>query len=1463
MVQDSRMLMQGLVTLVSNSAAYLGGAMYLGPVSSTVEVLVTFNNLDMQKNEAELSGGAIFSSRSLTFNAHGHSILHGNKAGGKGGAIALFENEIILRQGHTMEVVHNEAGAHGGGLALLSGAWISISDDDRCSTECAGASRGNSICDPQCLNRACNWDHGDCNVRFRNAGREALESCDRHVNACTFLGQASAMCNGACFSASCDYSKQGCAPEKAHLKTCPLLEAKVYSSLKNIAPSLRFLMGGTSQGYGTCSESVCNLPVPAPNASELKGPGRIGASALLLDHGSWLNLASLDDAFSAAPSSHFTVEAWTKVGCQVQAEEASRVGNASQLSFIWAGENLAIALLTDRITCFAWPLVFAGAAPGACSAQNVVLLASTGRIGDGPGMLSRTQPPCSWIVAPPNAASVTLVFTEFFLVQETGQSFVDTLSICVCADVKCLVPNSCSRFSGSNVPPSFTSTTGIMRVILETSTSSSFPSAPGFMAAYAAAYDSVRIDAELWHHLALTIEPALGNNSGSLLHVYLDGMVSFIHVLTWDPAHAAPFAGEFGVAIGRGAPHWQPAEREFPRESLDYPTRKARSSMSLMGRNLGQFNGSIDEVRVWRTRRSSLEINASKELTCSDLNHDLVACYSFDHTSDGDTHFEDESARGLVTAQSASGLSPHLPWCISRQDEGQVHLTSLNATAWIPASWGFCSNKPRLPGAGYVYDVKQMQDLAAGLGSASQALLLDYPGCGHLPLNVSHNSAVLNGGAFYVDSCERQGRCFVRGLEPASGSRAAMLHHNIAQGGGGAVFVGCNTLGSTCLKTFDQHNTLGVLPHLPKFSVKHNHGAYGNDFASNPAYLQVVDVGLDFTVVPGQQRLELSVLAMDSSLNRCTNLEDVVQVLICRKNDACSKNTAVNTVNFYNSAPKSGVFHIVQEFQCPVVDEQTLVSSPFIHGIIQISMVRYDSIEKLNILVRCGWCRKGESRNIGYGVQTWTCEKCGANQYVMDPNNVAHGCKDCPAQASCDDGSLNPLVGDLKTHWKADTVSGVYTLQGCLAGYSLLKGLCIVCKPRTYCQGDASAALACPTGTHSASASTSAENCIEVETVVLILKIPMSLAQFNEIEDIFREAIAGAASTNASNVMVVSVRQIASRRSRWRHDFSYRGEQGADRRDVQDEKYRTKSLPQSLIEVEIAAAKTLNVRTMMKRLDAENINRHLQVHGLPEAQIVSKPQLSSEIGDMNSSLRREHIALIVSGFVFFCCVGVFFLWWWTSTTVQLDEREIALRKMVSIVRDLLGMTRQHGFFLSNETPTFWERCHGNYKRSVVVEKRNMEELARMQMMQDFEISNVDALVIFLSDLPCYTATVASDPLSLAMDQEDPETPPARQRRQTNSTFNALRTFLLHTSQHLLSSEFLQRLDEINVTTEELEAHGIHIPCAYMLNGQAALGHKERSVKYSKMMETETIAKADCVFNVPLGAVEMSVSFFHS
>jgi len=383
--------------------------------------------------------------------------------------------------------------------------------------------------------------------------------------------------------------------------------------------------------------------------------------------------------------------------------------------------------------------------------------------------------------------------------------------------------------------------------------------------------------------------------------------------------------------------------------------------------------------------------------------------------------------------------------------------------------------------------------------------------------------------------------------------------------------------------------------------------------------------------------------------------------------------------------------------------------------------------------------------------------------------------------------------------------------------------------------------------------------------VVSTVKMPLSLARFNEVRDLFKQAIAAAASTNASNVIIVSVRQIAGKRFGWFREDSSRGEEenasnSASRRNGQDEIYGTDSLAQSLIAIEIAAANLAEARTMIEKMDASSIHRNFQAKGLPDAEFYSKPQLSSEMGDSTRALRPEYIAFIVVGFVVLCFGGVLSLCWWTSRTVQLDHTELAL-KMVSIVRGKLGMTRKDGFFLSNETPTLWERCYGTFKRSaIIVEKRNMEEPARIRMVQDFEISYVDALVIFLSELAfnAESHTAVSDTLSLSIDQQDCETPLVQEKRQRNRRFDALRTFLLCTCESLLSSEFVHHLDEINVTTEELEAHGININ---VLNGKAARGQKEHIVGYPERNKSETAAAEDRILHTTLGAIEMSVRFF--
>ena len=86
---------------------------------------------------------------------------------------------------------------------------------------------------------------------------------------------------------------------------------------------------------------------------------------------------------------------------------------------------------------------------------------------------------------------MTLLFTEFYLLK-TALSYKDYVQVCMCLDTACLELEGCMRFSGGELPPTLTSTTGIMHVLLHT-TGLSFRTNPGFTAFYAAAYYAERL----------------------------------------------------------------------------------------------------------------------------------------------------------------------------------------------------------------------------------------------------------------------------------------------------------------------------------------------------------------------------------------------------------------------------------------------------------------------------------------------------------------------------------------------------------------------------------------------------------------------------------------------------------------------------------------------------------------------------------------------------------------------------------------------------------------------------------------------------------------------------------------------------------------------------------------------------------------------------------------------------------
>ncbi len=95
------------------------------------------------------------------------------------------------------------------------------------------------------------------------------------------------------------------------------------------------------------------------------------------------------------------------------------------------------------------------------------LTESSGVISDGSGEANYfNNSDCTWLIQPPNASSITLEFTEFELElgAPEGNSFYDWVAIYDGEDQTNLI----GRFSGENMPPSITSTSGSMFILFHT-----------------------------------------------------------------------------------------------------------------------------------------------------------------------------------------------------------------------------------------------------------------------------------------------------------------------------------------------------------------------------------------------------------------------------------------------------------------------------------------------------------------------------------------------------------------------------------------------------------------------------------------------------------------------------------------------------------------------------------------------------------------------------------------------------------------------------------------------------------------------------------------------------------------------------------------------------------------------------------------------------------------------------------
>jgi predicted outer membrane repeat protein len=488
-------------------------------------------------------------------------------------------------------------------------------------------------------------------------------------------------------------------------------------------------------------------------------------------------------------------------------------GQEGAVGFVVVGPTLAVGVLKhrDKLSVLAFR---AGPAPVSQCGAKTRLTSSSGVIGDGPNYEPRSESEgssvCEWIIAPEGARRVTLVFTELSL---TGRAST-FVQVYRCNTGDCSSRDPLLTVRDIYMPPPVTSDSGVMQVVFQTQYDTR-PASPGFTATYAANFEAATLSVGSWQHVAVTVAP------DGQRQIFVNGNLS--RTDKWPDYGTVAVSRVFdrGGAIGRRSPAWQD---------------KWWNTTANLGDDEGFFFGTVDELRVWKTVRTGASLMNQLSSNCSKLLQSetgLVSCLGFDQVADDGSSFVDEAAPDGdlgVQARPHSGETPHLPWCQGVDDGGKAPLSSTGAPVNGDQLWGFCSvDKPRLPGAGYDYDLSSMTLTASTAAAAESARMLRlHPGCGDVPLIFTGNQASSNGGAVYYDSCPAEGvDCFLQ----LSTERAAIFERNRVERAGGSVFVDCAVLGSKCTQSFSPQNKLGVLP-LPRAEFKDNNaGKYGTNVA--------------------------------------------------------------------------------------------------------------------------------------------------------------------------------------------------------------------------------------------------------------------------------------------------------------------------------------------------------------------------------------------------------------------------------------------------------------------------------------------------------------------------------------------------------------------------------------------------------------------------------------------------------
>ena len=266
-----------------NRAGGRGGAVFAGARNS----LTLGGSLELAENSAASDGGAVFSEGQVALAAGGLTRLQGNAASKRGGGLAIKGHRLRLLVGHSLVASGNTA-QDGGGVALLEGSSIHVQREE-CGAECDADKIGDGTCDPACLTRGCLWDGGDCDSRFLSAGTSL--GCIRQ-DCAVISNKSSNACAGECFTAGCGWGGDKCRVARAAVRTCPFYDAVALHSMQAVQhnsnssiPSLLPGAGGNYRALTVASLKAARLALTRaqgrPDIAFAEYPG-CGSTPLLL-----------------------------------------------------------------------------------------------------------------------------------------------------------------------------------------------------------------------------------------------------------------------------------------------------------------------------------------------------------------------------------------------------------------------------------------------------------------------------------------------------------------------------------------------------------------------------------------------------------------------------------------------------------------------------------------------------------------------------------------------------------------------------------------------------------------------------------------------------------------------------------------------------------------------------------------------------------------------------------------------------------------------------------------------------------------------------------------------------------------------------------------------------------------------------------------------------------------------------